>query len=462
MRPILTAEEYRRVDKAYPGDTYAAMDRAGLAVSLAAVRHGAGYGRRVAVLAGPGNNGGDGYVAAYYLVRRGVDVVLHALSEPRSAEAQRAASRARAGGVKIVDLAPPADPDLIIDAVFGGGGREGLSAQLGPWMHHPAPVIAVDFPTGIHPDTGEVADDAFAATETVTFQYLKTGHVRGSGPDHCGHVTVVDIGIEGGRPSMWLAEEGDAPRPGRPRQGHKWSVGAVLVVGGSEGMVGAAVYAGRSALRFGAGSVVVATPSPDIVAGIAPELLSRPLEAVEGELDRFDVVVAGPGLDEGDHGAALPLIRKASRVVLDAGGLTPDLVDAATEGGAEVAITPHAGEFKRIAGVGGGEYAVRSFALRKGVFVLLKGSPTLISDGTEPVLVTSGGPELATMGSGDVLSGMVGALWARGLSPKAALVSGAYWHGVAGSELATRGTVTADTLCRYVARHAFPSAGQNT
>ena len=455
MKPILTAEEYRRVDAVYQGDTDAAMDRAGLAVALAAVRQGAGYGKRVAVLAGPGNNGGDGYVAAHYLARRGVDVVVHALSEPKSPEAVRAAARARAGGARVVEPSPPSGPDLIIDAVFGGGSRRGMPPQLGPWMKADAPVIAVDFPTGLDPDTGEVESDAFVAVETVTFQYLKTGHVRESGPDQCGEVTVVDIGIEGGRPSMWLADEEDAPRPPRLRQGHKWSVGSVLVVGGSQGMVGAAVLAGRSALHFGAGSVVIASPCPDVVAGIAPELLSRSLDSVEDRLDRFDVVVAGPGLDEGDHANALPLIRKASRIVLDAGALSPDLVDAATDGGSEVALTPHGGEFKRIAGVGGGEYAIRSLALRKGVTVLLKGNPTLVSDGAEPVLVRSGGPELATQGSGDVLSGMVGALWARGLGPKAALISGAYWHGIAGSELSMGGTVTADALCRHVGRFAF-------
>lgn len=434
------------------------MDRAGLAVALAAVRHGAGYGKRVVVLAGPGNNGGDGYVAAHYLRRRGVDVEVRALLEARTGPAVLAAERARSTGVPIGRLESPSEADLVIDAVFGGGGRRGIPRELGAWMETSAPVIAVDFPTGLDPDTGSVEDKAFKAIETVTFQYLKTGHVREDGPEHCGEVVVVDIGIEGGQPSMWVAEEIDAPRPPRPRRGHKWSVGSLLVVGGSRGMVGAAVLAGRSALRFGAGSVVVASPCSDVIAGIAPELVTRPLDAVEDRLDRFDVVVAGPGLDEGDYGPAQPLIRKASRVLLDAGGLTPDLLDAAVDGGAEVAITPHSGEFKRVAGVGGGEYAVRALALRKGITVLLKGNPTLVCDGTLPVLVRTGGPELATMGSGDVLSGMVGALWARGVGPKSALISGAYWHGVAAADLAKRGTVTADVLSAHIGRYGFEGA----
>ncbi|MEX1124465.1 MAG: NAD(P)H-hydrate dehydratase, partial [Acidimicrobiia bacterium] len=261
--------------------------------------------------------------------------------------------------------------------------------------------------------------------------------------------------IEGGEPSMWLAGEEDAPRPPRERRSHKWSAGSVLVIGGSTGMTGAAVFAGRSALHFGAGSVVVASPRPDLIAQIAPELLTRALTDVEGQLGRFDVVIAGPGLDEADHPEVARLVSKAGQVLLDAGALTPELVDAALEGGSQVAITPHGGEFERIAGVGGGEYAVRALAQKKGITVLLKGNPTVISDGTAPILVHSGGPELATIGTGDVLSGMTGALWARGLDPRTALISAAYWHGVAGADLAVQETVTADRLSTHIGRFAW-------
>ncbi|MDP9493688.1 MAG: NAD(P)H-hydrate dehydratase [Actinomycetota bacterium] len=455
MKPILTAEEYRRVDQAYTGDLDAAMDHAGLAVSLAAVRHGAGYGSRIAVLAGPGNNGGDGYVAARYLAQRGADVVIHALEAPKTPQSIRAAGLARAVGIRIVEMGPPAPADLVIDAVFGGAGRKALPPAVEVWTETPAPVIAVDFPTGLDPDTGEAGDRVFSAVETVTFQYLKTGHVRDDGPELCGTVTVVELGIEGGAPSMWLAGEEDAPRPSRERRTHKWSAGSVLVVGGSTGMIGAAVFAGRSALHFGAGSVVVASPNPDVVAQIAPELLTQTLTGVEDDLDRFDVVVAGPGLAEADHAAVVPLINKAGHVVLDAGALTPEMVDAALVGGAQVVVTPHGGEFKRLAGVGGGEYAVRALATKKGITVLLKGNPTLVCDGTAPILVRSGGPELATIGTGDVLSGMIGALWARGLDARTALVSAAYWHGVAGADLALVESVTADRLSIHVGKFAW-------
>lgn len=455
MRPVLTAEEYRRVDKAYRGDLALAMDKAGHAVALAAARAGAGYGTRVVVLAGPGNNGGDGYVAARYLRRRGAHVEVHALVPPVTEVAADAAERARRVGVPVVSLGAPVAADVVVDALFGGGGRRGLSEEVLAWMQTPDPVVAVDYPTGLDPDTGEVAERAFQAVETVTFGTLKTGHLRGRGPDHCGVVTVTDIGIEGGQPSMFLAEEADALRPGRPRTAHKWSAGAVLVVGGSSGMVGAAVLAGRAALNFGAGSVYVASPRPDLVTEIAPELPALSLDQAGEQLHRFDVVVAGPGLADVDMETARPVIAKAGKVVLDAGGLTPSGLQAAKEGGAEVVVTPHDAEFARLAGVGAGDYSCRAFAAREGVVVLRKGNPTMVTDGGLPVLVSTGGPELASIGTGDVLAGMIAALAGRGLTLTEAAVSAAYWHGVAGAELRKERTVTAVALLDRIASLAW-------
>lgn len=456
MKPVLTAEEYRRVDKAWEGDLSAAMDRAGHAVTLAAARHGAGYGKRVIVLAGPGNNGGDGYVAARYLKSRGAFVEIRSLGDPKTEVAAAAAESAAEAGIPVAGLGS-ADPeaDLVIDALFGGGVRGGLPGEVIDWMDTGAPVIAVDYPTGLDPDTGSVEERAFHAVETVTFGSLKTGHLLGLGPEHCGEVTVADIGIEGGRPAFYIAEESDAPRPGRDRTTHKWDAGAVLVVGGSTGIVGASTYAGRSALAFGAGSVVVASPRADLVHQIAPQLPTFDIPDAEARLDRFDVIIAGPGLAEADIDAARPLIAKAERVVLDAGGLTPELLTSATEGGAEVIVTPHAGEFARLTGYGGGSYAARALARDHGITVLLKGNPTVVTDGAVPILVNTGGPELASIGTGDVLAGMIGALWARGLSPLQAAISGAYWHGVAGSGLARRTTVTAELLTTEVGRYAW-------
>ncbi len=455
MKPVLTADEYRRVDKAFEGDLIQAMDAAGFAVALAAIRAGAGYGKRVVVLAGPGNNGGDGYVAARYLKARGVDVEIQALAPPKTFEAIDAASKARAVGIRIVELRQPDNRDVVIDALFGGGARSELPDSVTAWMDTDAPVIAVDYPTGLDSNTGIVRDRAFRAGETVTFSTLKTGHVLGQGPDYCGRVTVADIGINGGDPCMYVAEESDAIRPERHRTAHKWSVGAVLVVGGSSGIVGASVFAGRSALSFGAGSVVVASSRADMVHGIAPQLPTLSLEEAESRLDRFDVVIGGPGLAESDADDVARILEKSQKVVLDAGGLLPRLLDAATKDDGEVVITPHATEFKRVAGIGGGAYSTRAFARKKGITVLLKGNPTLITNGGSPILVRSGGPELASIGTGDVLAGMIGALWARGLDGTTAATSGGYWHGVAASDLASKRTVTADVLSDYISAYAW-------
>ena len=455
MRPVLTAEEYRRVDKAYHGDVIHAMDSAGYAVHLAAHRAGAHYGKKVVVLAGPGNNGGDGYVAARYLKNRGAFVEVHAYAPPATPEARDAHAKATATEVKVVELADVVECDVVVDALFGGGVRHGMAESIIAWMAVDAPVVAVDYPTGLDPDTGKVAESAFHAVETVTFGTTKTGHVLGVGPDHCGVVTVADIGIAGGEPSMFIAEESDAPRPARARTSHKWSAGSVLVVGGSTGIVGASIFAGRSALTFGAGTVVVASPRVDLVQQIAPELPSFTIEQAMDRLDRFDVVVAGPGLAEDDAETVRPLLRKATRVVLDAGGLTPATLEAARAGNTEVVVTPHDGEFTRIAGVSAGAFAIRSFAMRQGVVVLRKGNPTMVSDGGLPVLIDSGGPELASIGTGDVLAGMIGALWARGLGPTQAAISAAFWHGRAAAELAEHETVTADVLADYVSTYAW-------
>lgn len=455
MKPVLTADEYRRVDKAYDGDLGEAMDRAGHAVALAAVRQGAGYGRTVSVLAGPGNNGGDGYVAATYLKSRGAAVRVFALAEPKTALAKVAAEHAVSMGVPITELRSPVQCDVVIDALFGGGARGGLPDEVVTWMGTDAPVVAVDYPTGLDPDTGKVEEAAFVAAETVTFSTLKTGHVRGAGPEHCGRIAVADIGIEGGAPSMYIAEESDAQRPRRERTTHKWRAGAVLVVGGSTGLIGASILAGRSALEFGAGTVYLASSQVELVQRIAPQLPALEIDNALDQVARFDVVVAGPGLSPDDAELARPILEKAGSLVLDAGALTPTLLEAARANDSEVLITPHDAEFGRVAGIGVGSYSIRSFARKMGVTVLRKGNPTMISDGGLPILVNTGGPELASIGTGDVLAGMIGALWSRGLSPVDAAVSGAYWHGIAGATLARSRSVTAERLVGQIGRYAW-------
>lgn len=427
------------------------MDRAGLAVALAAARMGAGYGTRVEVLCGPGNNGGDGYVAARYLRQRGASVSVQALGPPGTAAARRARDSARRAGVPMTALGPPAGADLIVDALFGGGFRKGIPAEVAPWFDVDTPVVAVDVPSGLDPDTGEAADGSFTAVTTVTFGALKAGHVLGEGPDRCGDVVVADIGLGEAEPSMRLVDESDVALPRRPRRAHKWSAGSVLVVGGSEGMVGAAVLAGRAALNFGAGAVGVVSSQPDTVAVSAPELLTYAPERLAEAIGRYGVVVVGPGLGD-SPGVVGSVLSGATSVVVDADALKS--VDQLAASEAALVLTPHAGEFQRLTGEVAGHGHAGELARRVGGVVLLKGTPTIVTTGGVPWIVNRGGPELATIGTGDVLAGMIGALWARGCPPEKAARAAAYWHGVAAADLAGAGTVTADRLSRHIGRWA--------
>jgi hydroxyethylthiazole kinase-like uncharacterized protein yjeF len=449
MLPVLTPEEAHRLDAGWAGPVTVLMERAGMAVAVEAARLGAGYGRQVLVLAGPGNNGGDGYVAARHLRTRGADVKVFALDSPKTPACDWARQDAEAAGVRIRELADPEPGDLVIDAVFGGGFRGGVPEVLRPWMDRP--VRAVDVPTGLDPATGEVEDQSFHAVATVTFHSLKVGHVLGAGPVRCGRVVVADIGLLGGDPSLMIAEEEDCPRPPRPRSAHKWSAGSVLVVGGSQGMLGAAVLAGRAALHFGAGAVGVAVPDGEraSVAVLAPELLNFGFEQLP---DRFQVLVIGPGLGS-DHGHLVDRLLAEHRgpVVLDADGLR-SFTDRRRP---QTVLTPHAGEFRRLASRDPSPASAAELARATEAVVLLKGNPTLVTDGGAPWVVRSGGPELATIGTGDVLAGMIGALMARGLHAAEAARSAAFWHGMAGASLREQGTVTADRLALQVGKFAW-------
>ncbi|MGH8928307.1 MAG: NAD(P)H-hydrate dehydratase [Acidimicrobiia bacterium] len=451
MRPVITPAEATRLDQASTVAVDVLMERAGRAVALAAVGMGASYGAKVAVLAGPGNNGGDGYVAARMLRQRGVGVEAHAFGDPRTRPALAAMGRARSSGVSIKELGKPHHVDLVIDALFGGGFRSGVPSSLIDWMEWEGPVLAVDLPSGLDPATGEVTENAFHASRTVTFHALKVGQVIGVGPDVCGSITVADIGLEGGEPELLVTEESDAPLPGRSRTSHKWSAGSVLVVGGARGMTGAAVLAARAALNFGAGAVGLAVPEEAsmIAASAAPELLHYSLDGLPA---RYDVLVIGPGLgSELAEWAAGLIAAWEGLVVVDAdalAGLAPDR--PLTRYGA--VLTPHAGEFRRLAGEEATYWAAADIATTMEATVLLKGNPTFVTNGEVPWLVSTGGPELATIGTGDVLAGMVGALLAAGLDPPTAARSAAYWHGRAGSALSASRTVTAAGLLDQIGR----------
>ncbi|MEX1003774.1 MAG: NAD(P)H-hydrate dehydratase [Acidimicrobiia bacterium] len=434
MLPVLTAEESARIDAASPVPMTVLMRRAGVAAAHVAVtEYGVGYGTRVVVLAGPGNNGGDAYVVASVLARRGAAVSLVPYGIPGSAASLHHAQRASGVSRLIRDA-----PDLVIDGVFGAGSRPGVPDDVSRWNETDAPILALDLPSGLAADTGEAGEGTIRADTTVAFHTLKPGHLLGDGPDHCGRVQVVDIGLSGGEPAYRLVTREDAPRPDRPRRSHKWSAGSVLVIGGSEGMVGAAVMAARSALAFGAGAVGVATPDPGLAQQLAPEILAYPIDDLPA---RYGVWVVGPGLGAGRSDLVAHAHDRLAPTVIDADALGPDSRRARHT---DIVLTPHAGELKKM---GGTETAAT---------LLRKGNPTIIEDSDAPWIVDTGGPELATIGTGDVLAGMIGALLARGLDGPAAARSAAYWHGVAGRSLQQNaGYVTADALVAEAGRFAW-------
>lgn len=441
------------------------MERAGLGVALTGVRMGIGYGSRVAVLAGVGNNGGDGYVAARYLARRGAQVRVYALGFPRGdySPARLAAIRAVAAGVPVVDMTAPEPADLVIDALFGVGFRGDLPDQVVPWLDHDGALLAVDVPSGLLAGSGEVDGQAFTADVTVTFHALKPGHLLGEGPEHCGVIEVVNIGLVGGNAELRLCETEDAPVPRRARTAHKWSVGSVAVVGSARGMAGAGVLAAQSALNAGAGAASVVCPGAmqSQVAAMTPGLLTQGIgdgdrfttadvAAVLEYTDRFDVMVLGPGLASDDGFAREILAQREGKLLVDADGLNNlGGLEPLTERSGPTIITPHAGEFTRLTGEVASYAAAMEVPDETGAVVLLKGNPSFVL-GAEQWVVTTGGPELATIGTGDVLAGVVAALWAGSLDGETAARSGAFWHGVAGADLASRRTVTAQELVHTV------------
>lgn len=468
MEPLITPAESNRLDLVAEDPPELLMERAGLGVALAATEMGIGYGSRVTVLAGRGNNGGDGYVAAKHLARRGVRVTVCPFGYPRgdASPARMAALAAVRAGARIGPFAAVERSDLIIDALFGVGFRGALPDEAVPWTLLDTPVLAVDVPSGLDAATGLVAGAGFFADVTVTFQAAKTGHVLEEGPERSGELIVFDIGLGDPRPELMLCEAEDAPTPVRTRHAHKWSVGSVAVVGGSPGITGAPMLTARSALAAGAGAATVICPGglQMVYASMDPGVMNRgigagtrftPGDAAEvlGAADRYDVLALGPGLGSVEHGFVESLLERwRGTIVLDADGLNALDGPAALGRDGATIITPHTGEFARLTGGEATYIGAASLATEHGAVVLLKGNPTFVTDGEATWVVTSGGPELATIGTGDVLTGMTAAYAAGGLPAAVAARSAAYHHGAAGARLAEVETVTATGLSVEIGR----------
>ncbi len=455
---LLTPPQMGELDRAAaagPRGAYPLMENAGRAVARAAMRHM--RPSTVLVLCGPGANGGDGYVAARLLAHAGWPVSVASLAAPaEGSDASRAASLWR-GPVRGFDPADAARAGLVIDAVFGAGLSRNVDGLAADTLAAARRVLAIDMPSGIDGATGQVRGRAPTAELTVTFHRLKPGHLLLPGRDRLGRLEVADIGLGADAPGLealerelvraWRNEPGLWRLPDIGADTQKYSRGVVSVCGGAQ-MTGAARLAAAGARGGGAGLVrIAAEHGADIYRVGAPGLIvdDAPLDTLL-EDGRRRVWVCGPGLGPDEVRAALPALLRAKRVVVaDAGALTEAAGEPERLRGVSVA-TPHAGEFARVFGDPGGDRvgAARRAAAGMGGVVVLKGSDTVVAAPDGRVSINNNAPPwLGTAGSGDVLSGVVGACLAAGMAPFEAASAAVWLHGEAG-RLAGEGLLAED------------------
>jgi hydroxyethylthiazole kinase-like uncharacterized protein yjeF len=470
MIELLTTAEMAEADRlAIAGGVagLALMENAGRAVADAVASM---QSRRVVVVAGPGNNGGDGFVAARYLADRGAAVRVSFVGDRKRLKGDAALAAQRwTGPVEEASPASLRDCDLIVDALFGAGldrKVDGLpGAMIAAMNASSVPIVAVDLPSGVNGTTGSVMGIAVEATRTVTFFRRKTGHLLLPGRIHCGAVEVADIGIPASVLSkIKPATFADAPALWRdtfPRldpRAHKYVRGHTVVVSGGLSTTGAARLAARAALRAGAGLVTIATPREAMAVNAAASLavMVRPVDG-PAELAEFlsdkrrNSVVLGPGggvgqtMREQVHAA----LASDAAVVLDADALS-SYADEPTalvsligkRVGRGVVLTPHDGEFDRlfnkidqISKSNSKLEKVRLAAGIVGAVVVLKGPDTVIAGPDRRAAIANNAPPtLATAGSGDVLSGLIAGLMAQGMRPFEAAAAGVWLHGEAARE----------------------------
>lgn len=454
-REILTVDEMAAADRAAVESgtpTRVLMERAGEAVATAVRER---YERRpVVVWCGPGDNGGDGYVAARHLKRRGWPVVVEAAYPPTTDAARWAASRWK-GEVRSLSTRPSAG-HLYIDALFGAGLSRPLEGEVAELARVAGDarleVVAIDTPSGVQGDTGRAEGVAFQAKTTVTFHRLKPAHVLAEGRKARGEVVLANIGLVTvstpglfeNDPDLWLARF-----PWPAFDAHKHSRGRLKVVSGEAWSTGAARLAARGGLRVGAGAVTMLSP-PNALAVNAAHLeaiMLAPFES-DGDLavaaEDADAVIIGPAAGVGEATARnlQALARTGAALVVDADALTSfrhGLDDLFACLDRDDVLTPHPGEFERVfpgllAKSPERITAVREAARRAGSVVLLKGPDTVVAapDGRASVLM-NGTPWLATAGSGDVLAGFIGGLIAQGMESFEAACAGAWIHAACGA-----------------------------
>ncbi|HUH50384.1 MAG TPA: NAD(P)H-hydrate dehydratase [Mycoplana sp.] len=462
---VVTPAEMASIDReaADSGlESFALMERAGQAVAAAALRHYPGALRFV-VLAGPGNNGGDGYVAARALAISGCPVEIFAFGPaPTHGDAGKA-RKSYHGPVRPLQEYAPTVGDVVIDALFGAGLSRDLDSQVGVVIERvnglALPVVAVDLPSGVDGRTGRVRGAALQASHTITFMCRKPGHLLMPGRTLCGETEVFDIGIPGrivavashhlrvNEPGIW--------RMSLPRAGagaHKYGHGHLAVISGGRLATGAARLSASAGLKAGAGLVTLLTP-----AEAAEENASHLTAVMLRQIDnvaalralvadpRFSAFVLGPGFGDFARARDYAMTLCDRPLVLDADGITAfrdkpqELFSAFADGPTHLVLTPHDGEFARIfadiaddPGLSKVDRA-RQAAKRSNAVIVLKGADTVIAAPDGRALINANAPPwLATAGSGDVLSGIIGAHLAQGMPAFEAAAAAVWRHGEAG------------------------------
>ncbi len=513
MLPVLvTAEEMRRLDRAaieqYGIPGLLLMENAGLQV----VRHveerfGGWRGKRVLVLCGTGNNGGDGMVVARHAFQRGAKVLAVLAGDPEKVSGDARTNLQIAQNLGIVQAIGDADAlstlwagerwDIVVDALLGIGVKgevRGLIAEVIRFFEHcPVPVVAVDVPSGIDADTGAVCGRAIRAVLTVTFGAMKVGLAIGPGAEYAGEVVLADIGIpeveveRAGIPRRLITREQVREwLPARPASAHKGHFGHVLVVGGSVGLAGAPMMAAESVLRTGAGLCSVAVPQSIYAAAASTlrEAMVHPLpDAPEGclrgdaisrltpLLERATVLAIGPGWST--HLPAREALRELLgkvRVpcVVDADALNcialdPTILPAQHP---PLVLTPHPGEMARLMGTDTATVQANRLQIaceaaeRFEAVVVLKGARTVVATPEGRIWVNpTGNAGMATGGSGDVLTGVIAGLLAQGMDVEQSATAGVYLHGLAG-DLAVEETGQAGLIAGDIIRY-LPKAMQS-
>lgn len=467
--PVYAASDVRAIESAVAAALAPPplMERAGLAAAHFARELAGGNGKPVLVVAGPGNNGGDAFVVARHLKKWWfkVQVAFAGDQGKLSSDASEALQAWRATGGEILPE-PPATGrwGLVVDGIFGIGLEREVGGRYAEWIRHinalGATVLALDVPSGLHSDTGRVLGTAVVADHTATFIALKPGLLTLDGPDHCGevHLCTLDLDARAFPPASGFLigrDVLDSLLKPRRRNSHKGDYGSIAVIGGDHGMVGAALLAGRAALRLGSGRVylgLIARDAP-FVDPDQPELMLRSADAAL-KLGHLSALAVGPGLGQTPDAAfylgialesGLPLVLDADALNLI--GSDPQLASRARERRCATLLTPHPAEAARLLGTTTREVqadriaAALALSSRFNAHVVLKGAGSICAcpDGTWHIN-TSGNPGMASAGMGDVLTGIIAALLGQGVEARSALLAGVYLHGAAADELLARGT----------------------